>query len=329
MRKGGPPPLPGQPGYKVSETETLEREAKDMEVRLQMLQERMQQQNLDDAAVSKGGSRWRSARPDKGSVTTYAKDVQEKIKRRASEGPPTSSAAATSSDAKGPLPPRRLSRPTQQEGDDFRSKDIDAWTVADVRDWLHAVLLGQYAPLFEGNEINGPILLEITLEDLDYMGMTILGHRKVLLRGIEDLRKNRRVTISLAAAPPSGSSVQQQHNNHQQDTRLTSQSLEVRAGALPRSHPLHFLTFQSPPSPPPPSSPKPAEPARPAAPPSPRAAPVLALVAARAPGVQQGQLSGRCPGECGRRRHAGRGGRAGGLRRGSHGLAKGGRQGAD
>ena len=34
---GAARPLPGQAGYKQSETEHLEREAKDMEVRLQML----------------------------------------------------------------------------------------------------------------------------------------------------------------------------------------------------------------------------------------------------------------------------------------------------
>ena len=57
----------------------------------------------------------------------------------------------------------------------------------------------QYVSQFEENEINGPILLEISLEDLDYMGVKILGHRKVLLKGIEDLRKNKRVTINLQA----------------------------------------------------------------------------------------------------------------------------------
>jgi len=43
------------------------------------------------------------------------------------------------------------------------------------------------------NEINGNILLDITLEDLDYMGITVLGHRKIILKGAEDLRVNRRV----------------------------------------------------------------------------------------------------------------------------------------
>lgn len=46
---------------------------------------------------------------------------------------------------------------------------------------------------FITNEINGNILLDITLEDLDYMGITALGHRKTILKGAEDLRVNRRM----------------------------------------------------------------------------------------------------------------------------------------
>lgn len=77
-------PLPGQPGYKVSSTDILENEAKEMEMRLRALQERMQQEQMAESLVpKKGGSRWKSARTDKGSVTSYGKDVQEKYKKKA------------------------------------------------------------------------------------------------------------------------------------------------------------------------------------------------------------------------------------------------------
>ena len=80
---GKPKPLPNEPGYKTAkETEKLERESKEMEARLQMLQLRMQQQKEDDEATPKiGGSRWKSGRTDKGNIRGYAKDVHEKIKR--------------------------------------------------------------------------------------------------------------------------------------------------------------------------------------------------------------------------------------------------------
>ena len=63
--------------------DVLENEAKDMEFQLKQLQSRMQQQQMeDDAVVKTGGCRWKSARPDKGSVLTYAKDVQDKYRSK-------------------------------------------------------------------------------------------------------------------------------------------------------------------------------------------------------------------------------------------------------
>jgi hypothetical protein len=238
-------PLPGQAGYKVSQTEVLEQEAKEMEARLQMLQARMQQQQLEDLSVTKhGGSRWKSARTDKGSVTAYAKDVQERIKRHtestglggfnATSFAKATAAARRQQRQENEQPPlqqqqqrqQQQQQQQQQRGGDFRGKVIDDWSVGDVRDWLEAVRLGQHSSSFEANEINGPILLEMTLEDLDYMGMSILGHRKVLLKGIEDLRQNRRVTISLAAANPGCS--------EQSQAPLTSKSLECLMDPLMR-----------------------------------------------------------------------------------------------
>ena len=238
-------PLPGQAGYKVwivlliafilafrvycpslitdkmkvSTTEVLESEAKEMELRLRALQERMQQEQLaDSAVVKKGGSRWRSARTDKGSVTSYAKDVQEKYKKK--------SAADGGGDPvmRAPASVRRAARETMaaetfssKGTNDFScgelryfviisiaafvsfSSEVGVWAIADVTDWLNSIALGQYAEVFAQNEISGPILLDISLEDLDYMGISILGHRKVILKGVEDLRTNKRVTISLTA----------------------------------------------------------------------------------------------------------------------------------
>lgn len=59
-----------------------------MESRLKILQERMQQQRLEDESISKpGGARWRSARNDKGSILSYNKDIQVKYeKKREKEG---------------------------------------------------------------------------------------------------------------------------------------------------------------------------------------------------------------------------------------------------
>jgi hypothetical protein len=68
-----------------SEVDVLDKEAKEMEKNLKNLQARMQQQSIEDEAVPKfGGSRWKSARPDKGTVKSYTKDIQDKHRKKAS-----------------------------------------------------------------------------------------------------------------------------------------------------------------------------------------------------------------------------------------------------
>ena len=108
--------LPGQEGYRMTETDSLEKEAKAMETRLRQLQERMQQQQLDDAALPKtGGARWKSARSDKSAVRSFAKDVQDRHKKLSEQhggGDPAL--------YKAHAPTRRQAR--EVVGGDFRSK---------------------------------------------------------------------------------------------------------------------------------------------------------------------------------------------------------------
>lgn len=52
--------------------------------------------------------------------------------------------------------------------------------------------LHQYIPIFTQNEINGGVLLDLTLEDLDYLSITVLAHRKTILRAIEEIRLNQK-----------------------------------------------------------------------------------------------------------------------------------------
>lgn len=78
--------------------------------------------------------------------------------------------------------------------------DVHDWSVGDVFEWLTSAQLDEYFTSFRVNEINGLLLVDITLDDLDYLGVTKLGHRKIILRSIEDLRKNGRITHHLIAA---------------------------------------------------------------------------------------------------------------------------------
>lgn len=77
--------------------------------------------------------------------------------------------------------------------------DVEQWSVEDVGEWLTSMLLQQHVQNFASNAISGPILLEVSLEDLDYMEVKALAHRKIILKGVEDLRKNKRVTKQLFA----------------------------------------------------------------------------------------------------------------------------------
>lgn len=45
---------------------------------------------------------------------------------------------------------------------------------------------------FAQNAITGSVLLDITGEDLDYMEIKILGHRKIILKAVEEFRQSRR-----------------------------------------------------------------------------------------------------------------------------------------
>jgi len=58
----------------------------------------------------------------------------------------------------------------------------------DVADWLGRLGLGQYAPAFAANDIDGEVLPELTAEDLTGLGITSIGHRRKLLAVIAALR---------------------------------------------------------------------------------------------------------------------------------------------
>jgi hypothetical protein len=50
----------------------------------------------------------------------------------------------------------------------------------DVGDWLRGLGLGQYEAAFRENEINEKVLPHLTAEDLKDLGVSIVGHRRML-----------------------------------------------------------------------------------------------------------------------------------------------------
>ncbi|CAM9456436.1 unnamed protein product [Choristocarpus tenellus] len=263
---GTPAPLPGQSGYKPCPTsETMAQETAEMEERLVKLRTDMiAETHLREASCQDvgGGSHWRSACPDRGSVRSYAKDVKERQQKqqylrhrkpggRYTKGPHAGAGARaatglreekghgvprgapinshgqrvpvvgpSSSEVSGESNfPRTMCTGNKSTGigngvcnKDAR-KDVSLWGVGDTIKWLESLELGQYREIFQKNEISGPILLEVGMDDLDYMSINILAHRKVILKGIEHLKRDS-CRPDLPPPAPEHISVNNEPQNH-------------------------------------------------------------------------------------------------------------------
>jgi class 3 adenylate cyclase len=74
-----------------------------------------------------------------------------------------------------------------------------------VADWLERLGLSQYARCFAENDISFVILPDLTDQDLEKIGVASLGHRRLLLRSIAELKTVDKTTLSpdaAASAPP-------------------------------------------------------------------------------------------------------------------------------
>ena len=70
-----------------------------------------------------------------------------------------------------------------------------------ITDWLEKLGLGQYAQRFVENEITLSILPDLTDADLKELGVSALGHRRLLLRAIAALDNVERRTPTPTTAP--------------------------------------------------------------------------------------------------------------------------------
>jgi SAM domain (Sterile alpha motif) len=62
----------------------------------------------------------------------------------------------------------------------------------DVVVWLRSLGLEEYEAAFRDNKINERVLPSLTAEDLKELGVTALGHRRILLDAIAALRADAR-----------------------------------------------------------------------------------------------------------------------------------------
>jgi class 3 adenylate cyclase/tetratricopeptide (TPR) repeat protein len=70
----------------------------------------------------------------------------------------------------------------------------------DLAVWLRSLGLEQYEAVFRENAITEKVLPRLTAEDLKDLGVSIVGHRRVLLDAITDLRSDTNATLAPSAA---------------------------------------------------------------------------------------------------------------------------------
>jgi hypothetical protein len=81
-------------------------------------------------------------------------------------------------------------------------------------------------------DLSPPPPPQVSLEDLDYMEVTVLAHRKILLKAIEDLRQNKRVTKQLFAPAASIAQPQPQPAVSTDDSKVGRVTPEKQQGIL-------------------------------------------------------------------------------------------------
>ena len=70
----------------------------------------------------------------------------------------------------------------------------------EIADWLQKLGLGQYAQRFAENDISFVILPDLTDQDLEKIGVASLGHRRLLLRAIAELKSVDKPSLAPGAA---------------------------------------------------------------------------------------------------------------------------------
>ena len=79
-----------------------------------------------------------------------------------------------------------------------------------VREWLDDLGLGQYAPAFEENDVDAEILVDLSDQDLEKLGIASLGHRKKILRAIVQLAAANEATADEKERPRTGAEERRQ-----------------------------------------------------------------------------------------------------------------------
>src|SRR5215471_13459898 len=107
----------------------------------------------------------------------------------------------------------------------------------DVGEWLRQLGLEQYEPAFRENGIDGRVLPDLTAEDLKDLGVSLVGHRRLLLKAIGALRPDAAPT---AGAPTVSATAEPATDDHRRspETGAERRQLSVMFCDLVDSTPL-------------------------------------------------------------------------------------------
>ncbi|KAL0891793.1 hypothetical protein ABMA27_015060 [Loxostege sticticalis] len=90
------------------------------------------------------------------------------------------------------------------------SLNVAEWTPDQVAEWLSGLgpTVARYAPVLRARGLDGRKLLMLRCDDLEYLGMHVIGHQELLLEAVEHLRnfqyESRRECVQQLAARVSG-----------------------------------------------------------------------------------------------------------------------------
>ena len=120
-------------------------------------------------------------------LTNYKENIEALAYKTPTDADMISSKKSSSSrnNSKDNTSKSKQSQMRQQSQEEKVTKQVESWNLDEVGGWLESLGFGQYVQVFKTNDITGSILLDLSLEDLDYMEIKILGHRKILLKSIE------------------------------------------------------------------------------------------------------------------------------------------------
>ncbi|CAE7303559.1 CDC48, partial [Symbiodinium sp. KB8] len=199
---------------KLRESDALKRETWEMEAKLRELQAKVDEERAAAQAYVMGFFPWGAAARTRGPITTYAKDLlaqaepaaerraQRQVNLRKAPAPASSIPAlelgAAGQVAAAPAPPS--ARGTVAGG--LQPAKAHLWSTGDVGDWLASLGLAKYVSTFAENEVSGAVLLDVGKEDLDYLEVKALAHRKLLLKAIARLATAVQTGQDEAAAAP-------------------------------------------------------------------------------------------------------------------------------